>query len=317
MVIVLVHHVGHVLLPELVEEFHIVILGLVDIPVVDVLIHHQHSHAVANFQGGLGAGIVGGADGIVAVFLENPQPPFQGIGMAGGTQQAVVMVDAGTPENDSLSVHFHAVIAPGQGADAEGFFVHIFPKGNPGGVEIGMLYAPQLARGNLQLEAAAASGRSNHAAPIQNVHLHIAGDGGFHRHRNDRRGDGDGADFDTVEGNVLLGGAPQLHRAIDASAGVPAGIGLVGVAGNDLNGVFTGMNEAIQLHIKIGVAIGAESGLFAVHEYLSLAVYALKFQHIVLGKLLLGHIPFFCIDVVPSLKPADIQSAFGKSRARL
>ena len=84
-IVVLVHHVGHVLLPEPVKEFHIVILGLVDIPVVDVLIHHQHSHAVAYFQGGLGAGIVGGADGIVAVFLENPQPPFQGIGMAGST----------------------------------------------------------------------------------------------------------------------------------------------------------------------------------------------------------------------------------------
>ena len=284
---------------------------------VDVLIHHQHSHAVANFQGGLGAGIVGGADGIVAVFLENPQPPFQGIGMAGGTQQAVVMVDAGTPENDSLSVQFHAVIAPGQGADAEGFFVHIFPKGNPGGVEIGMLHTPQLAARNLQLEAAAAGGRRNYPAPIQDFHLHIAGDGGFHRHRNDRRGGGDGADFDTVEGNVLLGGTPQLHRAIDASAGVPAGIGLVGIAGNDLNGVFPGMEKAIQLHIKIGVAIGAESGLFAVHKYFRLAVYTLKFQHIVPGKLLRGHIPFFCIDIVPPLKPADIQSAFGKSRARL
>ena len=180
-----------------------------------------------------------------------------------------------------------------------------------------MLRAPQLSVWNLQLEAAAAGGRSSYPAPIQDFHLHIAGDGGFHRHRNDRRGDGDGADFDTVEGNVLLGGTPQLHRAIDAGTGVPAGIGLVGIAGNDLNGVFPGMEKAIQLHIKIGVAVRAESGLLAVDEHLCLAVYALKFQHIVPGKLLRGHIPFFCIDIVPSLKPADIQSAFGKSRARL
>ena len=41
--------------------------------------------ALIGLLGGLGAGIVGGADGIVAVFRETPQPPFHRIGMAGRT----------------------------------------------------------------------------------------------------------------------------------------------------------------------------------------------------------------------------------------
>ena len=36
---------------------------------VDVLVHHQHTQMVTGIQQELGTGVVGGADGVVAVFL--------------------------------------------------------------------------------------------------------------------------------------------------------------------------------------------------------------------------------------------------------
>ena len=85
MIVVLFHHVRHILLPEGIKELHIVMLGLVNVPVVDVLIHHQHTNSVTDLQGSFGAGVVGRADGVVAILLQNPQLPFHRIGMADST----------------------------------------------------------------------------------------------------------------------------------------------------------------------------------------------------------------------------------------
>ena len=57
-VVVFFHHVGQILMPPVVEIIHVVMLGFVDIPVVDVLVHDKHTLAVALGQQRLGAGVV-------------------------------------------------------------------------------------------------------------------------------------------------------------------------------------------------------------------------------------------------------------------
>ena len=57
-VVVFFHHVGQILTPPLIEIIHVVMLGFVDVPVVDVLIHDEHTLAVALGQQRLGAGVV-------------------------------------------------------------------------------------------------------------------------------------------------------------------------------------------------------------------------------------------------------------------
>ena len=57
-VVVFFHHVGQILMPPVVEMIHVVILGFVDVPMVDVLVHDKHTLAVALGQQRLGAGVV-------------------------------------------------------------------------------------------------------------------------------------------------------------------------------------------------------------------------------------------------------------------
>ena len=59
MVIVLLHHIGQVLLPPGVKILYIVVQRFVDIPVIDIFIHHKHSQPVTDFQSGFRAGIMG------------------------------------------------------------------------------------------------------------------------------------------------------------------------------------------------------------------------------------------------------------------
>ena len=58
MVVVFFHHVGQILTPPVVEIIHVVMLGFVDVPMVDVLVHDKHTLAVALGQQRLGAGVV-------------------------------------------------------------------------------------------------------------------------------------------------------------------------------------------------------------------------------------------------------------------
>ena len=57
-VVVFFHHVGQILTPPVVEIIHVVMLGFVDVPMVDVLVHDKHALAVTLCQQRLGAGVV-------------------------------------------------------------------------------------------------------------------------------------------------------------------------------------------------------------------------------------------------------------------
>ena len=192
------------------------------------------------------------------------------------------MVDAGTSEEHPLSVYFQAVVAPGQGANTEGFFCHIFPKGHSCSIEIGIIHTPQLGIGNLDVHAPLSVGTGNLLLSVQNLHLGSPGNRGTYLHLYHGRGDGNRANLHAVHLDVFLGRSPQLHRAVDACAGIPAGIGLIRVPGDDLNGVFTGAQEGIQLHIEIGIAIRAEGSFLSIDEHLRLPINTLEFQDMML-----------------------------------
>ena len=57
-VVVFFHHVGQILTPPVVEIIHVVMLGFVDVPMVNVLVHDKHALAVTLCQQRLGAGVV-------------------------------------------------------------------------------------------------------------------------------------------------------------------------------------------------------------------------------------------------------------------
>ena len=282
MVVVLFHHVRHILLPEGIKELHIVMLGLVDVPVVDVLVHHQQADPVADLQGDLGAGVMGRADSVVAILLQNPQLPLHRIGMADSAQQSIVMMDAGTSEDHPLSVYFQAVVAPDQGTHTEGFFRHILTKCHPSGIEVGRFHTPQLGIGNPNFESLLTADGGNLFLTVQNLHPDSSWNGGAHPHLHHGGIGREGTDLHAVHLNVFLGRSPQLHRAVDARAGIPPGIGLIRIPGDHLNGVFTGAQEGIQLHIEIGIAIRAEGSFLSIDEHLRLPINTLKFQDMIL-----------------------------------
>ena len=87
-----------------------------DVPVVDVFIQHQHAQVVAGIQQKLGAGVVGGADGVVAVFLQNTDLPPLGILIAAGPQHAVVVMNTGSLEDGAFAVEQKAAAPPRNGA---------------------------------------------------------------------------------------------------------------------------------------------------------------------------------------------------------
>ncbi len=93
--LVLGHHVCQVLTPPLVKVIHVVVLGLVNVPVVDVLVHHQDAQAVAGVEKGARAGVMCAAQRVVALLAHEKDLALDGVGPGAGAQDAVVVVDAG------------------------------------------------------------------------------------------------------------------------------------------------------------------------------------------------------------------------------
>ena len=129
MIEILFHHILQVLFPPVLQFCGIIIFCLVDIPYIHILIHHQHSLAVAGLQKIFGAGIMRGPNGIIAVFLQDPDLSFLCFREGACTQNTVIMMDTGTPKDHSFSVYGHSFpFIPVQGADAENFFCLIFSE---------------------------------------------------------------------------------------------------------------------------------------------------------------------------------------------
>ena len=108
---------------------------------------------------------------------------------------------------------------------------------------------------------------------------------------------------------MLLSGGPEPDRAEDARAGIPAGIGLVGVAGDDQQLVLPFLQGAVQLRVEIGVAVGPGGDLLSVEPDLGVVIHALEFQDQLLPGQVLRQGKELAIFVVAALEPADVALA--------
>ena len=134
-VVILLHHILQVLLPPVRHERSIVMLGFVHVPAVNIFIHHQHAKPVTCIQQIFRCRIVSGPNCIVAGLLQNADPAFLYLWVGAGTENAIVVMDAGAANYRALSVNGHTFVRrPRQGADAEVLFHHILAKCHTGSI---------------------------------------------------------------------------------------------------------------------------------------------------------------------------------------
>ncbi len=291
-VLVLGHHVGQVLAPPLVEVVHVVVLRLVDVPVVDVLVHDQHAQAVAGVEKGARAGVMRAPDGVVALRQHKLDLALLGVGPGTGAQDAVVVVDAGPLQDHALAVEEKTVVAPLQAADAKGgqglvAAAVLGLEGHAAEVERGVGGAPQLGLGKVKLHVGRGRRGRGRLAGSQGL-LAVQG-------RDLNKGLARGRDLDVdahaggrdrkraqahaVAGHVRRRARPQGDGAIDARARVPAAVGLVGVSRHHADlALAAGGHEIGQVHVEDGVAVGAFGHLGAVDPDLGQVIDALELE---------------------------------------
>ena len=231
MIVVLIHHIPEILLPPSIEKLHIVILGLVDIPVIDVLVHHQNAQLITGIQQCLRTGVVGAADRIVAVFFQQTNLSFLRILPACSAKDAVVMVNARTPENRTLAVYANTVFTPSQAADTKRNRFFISTKPYPERIQVRAVRTPQLHVGKNDVHTDFAVGllhpALDHRFSVQNIHKDLSGTGGLYGKLHGCGINGKCSNSNTVQQDMFLLCHPQVDRSVNAGAGIPTGIGLV------------------------------------------------------------------------------------------
>ena len=103
----------------------------------------------------------------------------------------------------------------------------------------------------------------------------------------------------------------EPDRAIDPGTGIPAGIGLVRVAGDHKELIFALYEPWIQVDIKICIAIRAESGFLTVDPDFRIMIDALEFQRKLLFTKRLRKDKRLPVFVIPALEISNI--AFPKA----
>ena len=213
-----------------------------DIPDVNVLIENQHSQPVTGVQQRLGTGIVSGAKGVVAIFLHNPYFSFLRLRKCAGPQDTVVVMDTGPTEYDSFSIYRQPLFGvPLQRSDSKCHLGGIRLIGYPARIQIGMAAVPQKGIRNFHTHTdlslrIGSSSRHDTAFP-QDFNRQAAHICGIHQHLDNRRPDTLRPYLQAVHQNVPFFSEIQGHRTIDSGSGVPSAVGLVRVAGNDLDPV--------------------------------------------------------------------------------
>ena len=100
-----------------------------DIPGIDVLIHHQDSHFIACSKNGLRAWVVSTAHCIIAVFLHESDLSVVRELMSGCSEDTIVMVNACAPEYHSFSIDGKAFFSiEFKGSDSDTFSSDIITK---------------------------------------------------------------------------------------------------------------------------------------------------------------------------------------------
>ena len=119
MVAVATDHRHEILLYPFVEEFRVTVVLLGYGPCVRELVHHQEAHPVAEVQELGRRGIVRGADGVTAHFLEHLEAADPGVVVPDRTEGARVMVQAHAFQEGLFAVEVESVGLPFGLADAE------------------------------------------------------------------------------------------------------------------------------------------------------------------------------------------------------
>ncbi len=143
MIVIFANHIFQILLPPFFKIIYIIILGFVNIPMIDVLIHHKHSLPVTCPQKCFGAGIMGAAQRIVSVFFHNTHFPFHCILITAGAQQPIVMMHTCAQQYGTFPIDTDTIFPPFQGPDAKGFTHDIFSKGHAADIKIGRIHIPK------------------------------------------------------------------------------------------------------------------------------------------------------------------------------
>ena len=263
------HHGGGIFLPVFRPVAAVVIGILAVVPHVEALVHDVHAQRVAGLQHGAGCGIVCGADGVEAVFLQDPHAPPFALVIGRRAEDAVIVMDAAAAQKRLFPVDEQALAAPCDLTDAEGDLHRVaLTRAYPCGVEVRRLGAPQSGVRDRQFKARSLAENA--------LDLGLDGDGGFDC--DDRRVDGYSADLYALGAQPVLLADMEPHRPIDAGAGVPTGVGQLGVVRHDSERVLPADGQPGQLHKEIGIAVGMEAELLSVQADGRVLVYALKLR---------------------------------------
>ncbi len=325
MVVVLLDQGGEVIFPVCKDFACVVVFGLVHVPGVDVLVHHEDAVLVAGIEQPDRSRVVGGAESVVAVFFEEPHAAVLRLREGAGAQDAVVVVDAGALQDDVLAVQRDAFFrGPGESPDAEGVGRDIAAERHADFVERGILDAPELGVRDLDpgapFERPADDGLAlcHAGAVFKDLNACGAGGCGLHGHENDGLGPyGEGLYADAADRDIVLRAFPEPDRAVDARAGVPAAVRLVGVVGDDGDFIFPVNEKFIERNVKLGVAVGTRLRLFAVDRDLGIFVDGLELKDQLAVLELVRDRELFLVLVVAAREPADIALAHAVGGARL
>ena len=308
---VALHHTRHVRFPALFKIAAVIVGVLAVVPHVKGLVHHVHAEPVAGLQHGFRCRVVGRADGVEAVFLQDAHAPLLALGIGRRAQDAAVVVDAAAAQQGFLSVDEKALVRPGDFPDTKGDFDRIaLARRDFCGIEIGRLVAPELCVGDRQFKA--------RALAADTLDLRLDRDRAFDLHHG--RVNRHGGDLHALGAQPALFADVQPNRPIDARAGVPAGVGQLGVVRDHRQRVLRAVNETLQLHEEAGVAVGVEAKLFAVQADGRVFIHALELQEDVLVFPLCrsGEGLFIGIDAAGEISVASVgyvrAAAFGNLR---
>ena len=219
------------------------------------------------------------------------------------------MVDARALDDVPLAVEQETVRTPLDLANTERLGYHIIGKADATGVQVGRFRCPKAGVIKGQGKYSLAAALLLHGGQVVHRQAYRAGGGGLYAHLHDGGVKRQGADFNAVQRDMRALGRPKLHRAVDARAGIPPAVGLVGVSGNDPQLVLACVQIWRTINIKVGVAVGAERSLLTVEPDLGIMVDALKLQNVGVCQLVFRHGQGAPVFVVISLVPAGIGAA--------
>ena len=303
MVAVAADEVGQVALVPFIEVAGIVVRRLLLAPHVEGLIHHDEAHAVAEVQQLRCGRVVRTADAVAAHLLQNFQLTLQGTDIDGRTQATQVVVHADAvnlhrfPVERETFLRIKAEVAEAERGDIR---VHHLTVGQQGGlhiIEVGTLHAPQFGRGDIRLLQGLGQrvGLGGHGCGVKGDHglalgIHQLGaefQRGVGLLRVLHRGaDGQAGTFlGDVLGRDIRAPLGHMHGiefgepyvTVDAAAGIPARIGLLGIVHADSHHVLTAPVEVGRQVVAEGnVAVGTRAQFMAVDVDGGVHIHAVK-----------------------------------------